>query len=122
VVVSSELLAVVTAAHEARSAASVAVIDSAVPKPVTVALSLPAGVLRSAAPPPVIVPAPAPLAWGRGQGRPGHDDRGGGRGEVLGQVTAVVLLVVVSAELLAVVTAAHEVTLASSVAVIDSAV
>ena len=117
-VVSSELLTVVTAAHKARFAAFVAVTDSAVPRAVTVALSLPTGVLRSAAPPPVIVPATAPLARGRGQGRPGQDDGGGGRWEVLGQVTAVVLLVVVGAELLTVVTAAHEVTLGDGVSLV----
>ena len=111
-VVSSELLTVVTAAHKARFAAFVAVTDSAVPRAVTVSLSLPAGVLRSAAPSPVIVPATAPLAGGA------QDDGGGGRWEVLGQVTAVVLLVVVGAELLTVVTTTHEVTLGDGVSLV----
>ena len=117
-VIYSKLFTVVTAAYQVSLTASMAVMFAPVQGSVAVSLSLPAGVLRSAAPPPVIVPAPAPLAWGRSQGRPGHDDRGGGRGEVLGQVTAVVLLVVVSAELLAVVTAAHEVTLDSEVLIV----
>merc|ERR1719411_2326032 len=76
----------------------------------------------SAAPPPVIVPAPAPLARGWSQGGPGHDDWSLGAGKVLGQITAVILLVVVGSEFLTVVAAAHQVTLAASVAVINSAV
>merc|ERR1719242_2592579 len=108
-VVSSELLTVVTPAHQVPPAASVPVIDPSITSTVTVPLALPARLLRSAAPPPVIVPAPAPLARGRSQGGPWHYHWGLGGGQVLGQVTAVVLIVVVGPELLTVVTPAHQV-------------
>merc|ERR1719242_2157731 len=106
-VVSSELLTVVTPAHQVPPAASVPVIDPSITSTVTVPLALPARLLRSAAPPPVIVPAPAPLARGGSQGGPGHYDWGLGKGQVLWKVTAVILRVVVRSELLAVVTATH---------------
>jgi len=111
VVVGAELLAVVGAAHQSSPAASVAVIDAAVPSSVTVALALSAGILRSAAPSPVIVAAPAPLSGWGSQGSPGHDHWSRGAGQVLGEITAVVLLVVVGSELLTVVAPAHQVTL-----------
>ena len=110
-IVGSELLTVVTAAHQSSPTAPVAVIDSPVSSSVTVALALTTGILRSAAPPAVIVPAAAPLAGWWSQGGPGQDDGGRGPGQVLGQVTAVVLLVEVGPELLTVVTPAHQVTL-----------
>ena len=84
VVISSELLTVVTAAHQSSPAASVPVIDSAVSRSITVTLALTTGILWSAATPPVIVPATAPLAGGWSQGSPRHDDWRLGEGEVLG--------------------------------------
>jgi len=111
VVVGSELLTVVAATHQSSPTAPVTVIDSAVSGSVTVALALTTGILRSAAPPAVIVPAPAPLAGWWSQRRPGDDHWSRGAGQVLGQVTAVVLLVEVSSELLTVVAPAHQVTL-----------
>merc|ERR1712226_1177514 len=55
VVVSAELLTVVSAAHQSSPAASVTVIDSPVSSSVTVTLALTTGILWSAAPPPVKV-------------------------------------------------------------------
>ena len=110
-IVGSELLTVVTAAHQSSPTAPVAVIDSPISRSVTVALALTTGILRGAAPPAVIVPAAAPLAGWWSQGGPGQDHGGRGPGQVLGQVTAVVLLVEVGPELLTVVTPAHQVTL-----------
>ena len=97
-VVSPELLTVVTPAHQVPPAASVPVIDPSITSTVTVPLTLPARLLRGAAPPPVIVPAPAPLARGRRQGGPWHYDWGLGKGQVLGQVTAVILTAAVKVE------------------------
>ena len=110
-VVGAELLTVVATAHQSNQATSVAVIDPSVPRAVTVALSLATGILRSAAPPPVIVPTPAPLSGWWIQGGPGHDHWSGGAGQVLREVTAVVFLVEVGSELLTVVAPAHQVTL-----------
>jgi len=84
VVVGSELLTVVAPTHQASPAASVAIIDSSITSTVTVSLTLPARLLRSAAPPTVIVPASAPLARGRSQGGPRHYYWSLGRGQVLG--------------------------------------
>jgi len=122
VVVGAELLTVVATAHQSNQATSVAVIDPSVPRAVTVALSLATGILRSAAPPPVIVPTPAPLSGWWIQGGPGHDHWSGGAGQVLREVTAVVFLVEVGSELLTVVAPAHQVTLAAPVSVIHPAV
>ena len=137
-VVSSKLLAVVTPTHEVSLTASVSVIETSIPRSVTVSLSLTTGLLGSTTPPPVVVAAPTSLTRGRSKRSSGHDDRGCGFRKVLGQVTAVVLRVVVGSELLTVVAPAHEVSLehrletrsrivghwylASSVSVIDSAV
>jgi len=121
-VVSSELLAVVTPAHQVTLAAPVTVIDAAVPRAVTVTLALTTGILRSAAPPPVIVPTSAPLSGWWSQRRPGYDHGGRGAGQILGEITAVVLRVVVSSELLTVVAPTHQVTLAAPVSIINPAV
>ena len=110
-VIGSELLTVIAATDQSSPTAPVTVIDSPVSGSVTVALALTTGILWSAAPPAVIVPAPAPLASRWSQRSPGHDHWSRGAGQVLGQITAVVLLVVVSSELLTVVAPAHQVTL-----------
>ena len=70
----AELLAVVGGAHELAPAAGVAVMQPPVPGPVTVALSLPAGVLGGAAAAALVVAAGTPLAGGRLVG--GSQDRG----------------------------------------------
>ena len=121
-VVGAELLTVVATAHQSNQATSVAVIDPSVPRAVTVALSLATGILRSAAPPPVIVPTPAPLSGWWIQGGPGHDHWSGGAGQVLREVTAVVFLVEVGSELLTVVAPTHQVTLAAPVSIVNPAV
>ena len=121
-VVGSELLAVVTPTNQSSSAAAVTVIDSSISGSITVSLALTTGLLGSTAPPPVVVTAPASLTRGRSQGSSGQDDWRRGLGKVLRTVTAVVLLVVISSELLAVVTPTHEVSLAASVSVMASSV
>ena len=82
--VGPELLTVVAPTHQASPAASVAIIDSSITSTVTVSLTLPARLLRSAAPPPVIVPTSAPLARRRSQGGSRHYYWSLGRGQVLG--------------------------------------
>ena len=86
-VVGPELLTVVAPTHQASPAASVTIIDSSIASTVTVSLTLPARLLRSAAPPTVIVPASAPLARGRSQGGSRHYYWSLGTGQVLGQIT-----------------------------------
>ena len=105
--VGSELEAVVGAAHQASSAASVAVMLTSVLRAVTVALADITGTLRSATPPVLVVPPAAFLALRRLQPDSWND-----LGRWLGLnsggfLTAVVLGVIVEAKLEAVVGAAH---------------
>ena len=62
-VVGSKLETVVGATNEVSLAASVSIIVTAVPRPVTVTLSLIAGVLRGAAPLAIVIPASTSLTW-----------------------------------------------------------
>jgi len=64
VVVSSELETVVGAAHQISLAAGMTIIETAVPRSVTVALALVTGIFRGAASLTVIVPTSASLTWG----------------------------------------------------------
>ena len=63
--VGSELPTVVAATHQTSPAAPVAVVKSAVSRAVTVALADITGTLWSAAPPALVVPSAALLAWRR---------------------------------------------------------
>lgn len=63
VIVEPKLLAVITPAHEVPLAALVAVVLAPVQRSVTVTFPQPTGTLWGAAPPAIIVPATAPLAF-----------------------------------------------------------
>jgi len=123
VVVGAKLEAVVGAADEVTLAAPVAVIVAAITRPVTVTLALVTGGLRSAAPLAVIIPPGASLARRRLQGHASRDQGQRLRdGQSLRKVAAVVLLVEVCPELLAVVAPTHQVSLAAPVTIIGSSV
>jgi len=101
----------------------VPVIIPAVPGPVTVTLALVTGGLGGAASLAVIIPSSASLTC-RGLQRHTGGDQGQGLrgGQGLGIITAVILLMEVCSELLAVVAAAHEVALTSAVTIVSSSV
>ena len=120
--IGSKLSTVVAPTHEVSLAALVTIMSTAVKRSIAISLSQATGLLGSTAPPPVVVTAPTPLTQWRSQWSPGHDDWRRGLGKVLGQVTAVVLLVVVRPELLTVVTPTHQVSLAASVSVMASSI
>ena len=123
VIVSSELETVVTATHQVSSTPSMAIIDAAVQRSITVTLAFTTRGLWCATSPSVKVPATTSLVCWRLQGDPGPDD--GGRSlcsEALWQVTAVIFRVVVQPELTTVVTPTHQLSLATLVAVVLSAV
>jgi len=123
VVVGTKLETVVGAAHQISLAASVSVIITAVTGSVTVALALVTGGLRGAASLAVIIPSRASLTCRGLQGHTSRDQGQGLRGgQGLWKVTAVILLVEVCSELLAVVAAAHQVTLTAAVTIISSTV
>jgi len=123
VVVGAKLEAVVGAADEVTLAAPVPVIVAAITRPVTVTLALVTRVLRSAAPLAVIIPASTSLTCRRLQGHASRDQGQWLRdGQSLRKVAAVVLLMEVCPELLAVVAATHQVSLAAPVTIIGSSV
>jgi len=122
-VVGAKLEAVVGPANQISLAAPVSVIVTAVTGSVTVTLALVTGGLGGAASLAVIIPSRASLTCGGFQGHTGRDQRqrlGGGQG--LWKVTAVILLVKVCSELLAVVAAAHQVALTTAVTIVSSSV
>jgi hypothetical protein len=69
VVVSSKLLTVVTPAHQVPLTSSVSVIDSSIPRAVTVSLAKPTGLLRCAASLAVEVTATTSLTFRRREDR-----------------------------------------------------
>jgi len=122
VVVSSKLETVVRAAHQISLAAGMAIIETAVPRSVTVALALVTGIFRGAASLTVIVPTSASLTCWRLQWSPGNKGWLLSHGNILWSVTAVVLLVEVGAKLFTVVTPAHQVSPAALVPIVSAAV
>merc|ERR1712044_74652 len=102
-VVGSKLKTVVGPTDEVTFAASVSVIVTAIPRTVTVTLSLIAGVLRSAAPLTIVISASTSLTCRRLQGNTSRDQGQRLRdSKGLRKVTAVILFMEVCAELLAV--------------------
>ena len=124
--VGSELFTVIAATHQTSPAAPVSVVSSAVSRAVTVALADITGTVRTAAPPALVIPPAALLAWRRLLPDPSchHWSRGwrgrfrsGGR-----PLAAVVLRVIVETKLEAVVGAAHQTSSTTSVSVMSSSV
>jgi len=119
----AELLAVVAAADEPGLAARVPVVFTPVQRPVAVTFAFVAGVFWGAASSPTKLSSAASLAWRRKLGSIweillcNYDGL-----RVLSSLTAVVLGVIVVSELLAVVAAAHQVSLASEMPVVDASV
>jgi len=122
VVVSSKLLAIVTPAHEVSLTARVSVIETSISRSVTVSLSFTTRLLWSTTSLPVVVTAPTSLTCRRLKRSAGHEDRFLSDREVLGSVTAVVLLMEIGSKLSAIVTPTHEVSLAALVTVMSTAV
>jgi len=123
VVVGTKLETVVRAADEVTLAASVAVIVASVTRTITITLTLVTRVLRSAASLTVIIPPGTSLTCRRLQRHTSRDQRKRLRdSQSLRKVAAIILLVEVCPELLAVVAATHQVSLASPVTVISSSI
>jgi len=122
-VVGTKLETVVGAADEITLAASVAVIVTSVTRTITVTLTLVTRVLRSAASLTVIISPGTSLTCRRLQRHTSGDQGKRLRdSQSLWKVAAVILLVEVCSELLAVVAAAHQVTLTAAVTIISSTV
>lgn len=123
VIVGTKLETVVGAADEVTLAASVAVIVTSVTRTVTVTLTLVTRVLRSAASLTIIIPPSTSLTCGGLQRHTSWDQGKGLRdSQSLWKVAAIILLVEVCSELLAVVAATHQVSLAAPVTVISSSI
>jgi len=122
VIVSSELETVVTPAHQVSLAAGMAIIETSVPRSVTVSLTLIAGIVWGTASLAVIVTTSASLTFWRLQRSSRNKGRLLSDRDILGSVAAVVLLVKVGPELFTVVAPTHQVSLASLVSVVSPAV
>jgi len=123
VVVGTKLETVVGAADEVTLAASVTVIVTSITRTITVTLTLVTRVLRSAASLAVIISPGTSLTCRRLQRHTSRDQRKRLRdGQSLWKVAAVILLVEVCSELLAVVAATHQVSLAAPVTIISSSI
>jgi len=123
VVVGTKLETVVGPTHQISSAASVAVIVTSITRTITVSLTLVTRVLRSAASLSIIISPGTSLTCRRLQRHTSGDQGKRLRdSQSLWKVAAVILLVEVCSELLAVVAAAHQVTLTAAVTIISSTV
>lgn len=119
----AELLAVVAAADQPGLTARVPVIFTPVQRPVAVTFAFVAGVFWSAASSPTKLSSAASLSWRRKLGGIWELSLGNYNGlRIFSSLTAVILGVIVVAELLAVVAAAHEVAFAPGVPVVDASV
>jgi len=123
VVVGTKLETVVGAADEVTLAASVTVIVTSITRTITVTLTLVTRILRSAASLTVIISSGTSLTCRGLQRHTSRDQRKRLRdGQSLWKVAAVILLVEVCSELLAVVAATHQVSLAAPVTIISSSI